>query len=324
MNLTKDDAKINIKYLFTGIARCIYNFLFYILNNIFRFRNNSKGRKAYLNVLNKTKLSKLVLEANIEIKKNGYFVLDGFFDDDKQFNSIIRQANKLWDSKNYINTNDNNFNHEKKLRISHPLSNINGLVDLVFNETIIGIVSHYKKIIPFFVISMYKTVPFLKPIGSSNFHQDQFGDFSIFIVLHDITLKHGPTQYIKGSHNTFFKFTDHYFFKWLFSKISTQKEYSFYEEENVKNVYEKNQWKTIELKKGSIAMLDVTGIHRGPHWNSEEVKRLERKVIHIVGREKVINGSGDLSFQKMKPLNLKAVSNPWAEAAIEVGNFEIL
>lgn len=324
MNLKKDSSKVNAIYLFTGIARCLYNFLFYVLNKIFKFRNNLKGRKAYLNVIKKTKLSKTILDANREIKKNGYFVLDSFFKDDEQFNSIIKQADKLWDSKNYINTNDNNFNHEKKLRLSNPLSKIKGLADLVFNETIIGIVSHYKQIVPFFVFSMYKTIPLNKPIGSSNFHQDQFGDFSIFIVLHDITLKHGPTQYIKSSHNTFFKFTDHYFFKWVFSKISTQKEYSFYEEENIKNVYEKTQWKTIELKKGSVAFLDVTGIHRGPHWNSKEVKRLERKVIHIVGREKVINGSGDMSLQKMKPLNLNAVSNPWADAAIEVGHFEIL
>ena len=106
MNLKKDSVKINIKYFFTGIARCFYNFLFYIFNNIFRFRNNLKGRKAYLSVIKKTKLSKTILEANREIKKNGYFVLDGFFKDDEMFNSIIRQADKLWDSKNYINTND--------------------------------------------------------------------------------------------------------------------------------------------------------------------------------------------------------------------------
>lgn len=323
MNFKNDSIKVNIAYFFKGTARCLYNLSFHLLNKVFRFRNNLKGRLAYLNVRKKTKLSKLIVEAKTEIKKNGYFVLDSFFNDD-QFNSIIKQADKLWDAKEYINTNDNNFNHEKKLRISHPLSQIKGLTDLVLNETIIGIVAHYKKLIPFFVFSMYKTVPFSKPIGSSNFHQDQFGDFSIFIVLHDLTLKHGPTQYVKGSHNTLFKFTDHYFFKWLFSNISTQKEYSFYEEENIKNVYEKNQWKTIELKKGSVAFFDVTGIHRGPHWNSQELKKLERKVIHIVGREKVMNGSGDLSVQKMRPLNSNSISNPWADAAVEVGHFEIL
>ena len=55
------------------------------------------------------------------------------------------------------------------------------------------------------------------------------------------------------------------------------------------------------------------------------MKKLERKVIHIVGREKkVMNGSGDLSVQKMRPLNSNSISNPWADAAVEVGHFEIL
>lgn len=41
-----------------------------------------------------------------------------------------------------------------------------------------------------------------------------------------------------------------------------------------------------------------------------------------MGREKVINGSGELLLQKMRPLNLNTVSNPLVDAAIEVGHFE--
>jgi hypothetical protein len=98
----------------------------------------------------------------------------------------------------------------------------------------------------------------------------------------------------------------------------------YYSSEFVDKVYTKNSWIQTNAKKGSIILIDVSGIHRGPHWHADVIfsDRKSRSVLHIAAREKVLIGSGVIANRVSD--NQRLLSSPdhvWSQSVIDMTNY---
>jgi hypothetical protein len=98
----------------------------------------------------------------------------------------------------------------------------------------------------------------------------------------------------------------------------------FYPSEFVDKVYTKNSWIQTNAKKGSIILIDVSGIHRGPHWPADLnfSDKKSRSILHIAAREKVLTGSGVITNRIYD--NQRLLSSPdhlWSQSVIAMTNY---
>jgi hypothetical protein len=291
-----------IRYLTVGILRIIRDILFHLLNSLNR-RNQQKNSKNLSLFQGRSDPDEFVLENVESLRTNGIVILDEHFKANPYFTEVVKKFKNLMSGGVYRSDRVNLFDHEFKYRVNNIWNEIPEISALVFDQTICEIVSRYKKLIPGFQVSSYKTIPYKEvPLGSGNFHQDQFGDISIFILLEDVGPLNGGSQFVCGSHSQSLSFGSIKFIRSVLSSLiklrlpSVPTRNLFYDEKDVEIYYPKTNWKRAFALKGSVILMDVSGIHRGPHWDDSvsHQNKLSRSVLHIACREEVIFGSGTL------------------------------
>lgn len=312
----------------------------FILKNIYRaFRDpivfylckgskgqlNRAGYLAFRNLKGRSESQKIKTSV-AELRKEGFLLLHEHFCE-KDLKRVCLKFEKLISEQIYTNKCESEFDHQDKFRITEVFSNFPEIAALVFDEEICEIISRYKNLVPGYQVNCYRTNSNIIPQGSSNFHQDQYGDFSIFIALEDIDETNGASQFVPRSHQKSTKFWNSYFLLYLKKLLTFRKpppipsRSKYYGEKFVDVVYPKNTWRRAKVKKGSVIFMDVSGIHRGPYWDSEVLAKnaRSRSVIHIVARENVLIGSGKIVKQPMgKAREFLDAKNAWGNAVIKM------
>jgi hypothetical protein len=222
------------------------------------------------------------------LRRDGFVVIEDLFDD-AHVAGISRQVDSLLsDPGNVDRTNANAYNHERKLRLDRPLVRIPELSGLVFNETICRLASAYKGFVPIHLFNVYRTLPGDRLEGSSCFHRDDLGDMSVFVYLHDVDEHCGASFYVRGSHGyTLDSFS-------LLSNYEKQVDdpNTAYADEEVERHYPRARWMRLQGKRGTVVILDVTGIHKGPFWDLGDARNAPRSVVHMVFRQRNLFRSG--------------------------------
>ena len=233
------------------------NISFHILNHCFRFVLNWKSFLLYSSAHKISKSSRHEIQSYLSyLRSYGYVIIPEYFTNRQDFEIVRKNFSAMLENNETTREVKNIFDHENKVRIVRPIDSIPEITSLAFDNFLCEIICRYKKMIPGFQISLYKTFPANKPQGSSNFHQDQFGDFSIFIALEDINEFNGATQFVPKSHQKPIKFWDLYFslmVRKLFSRFSIMPippKSMFYPSEFVDKVYTKNSCIQANEKKG--------------------------------------------------------------------------
>ena len=307
------------------------NIAFHILNRCFRFILNWKSFLLYSFALKVSKSSRYEIQFYLShLRSYGYAIIPEYFANRQDFEIVCKKFSAMLKNNATTREAKNLFDHENKERVVCPIDSIPEITSLVFDNFLCEIICRYKKMIPGFQISLYKTFPSNKPQGSSSFHQDQFGDFSIFIALEDINEFNGATQFVPKSHQKPLKFWEIYFllmvrkFFLRFSTMPIPPKSMFYSSEFVDKVYTKNSWIQTNAKKGSIILIDVSGIHRGPHWPADVnfSDRKSRSVLHIAAREKVLIGSGVIANRVSDNQRLlSSRDHVWSRSVIDMTNY---
>ncbi len=314
----------NTFFLINCYRLCKYPSI-WIINKITRKLLNMKGWLLFKRIC-KYKTSNKVERSIGELRKTGFTILEQHFSHN-QLSNICMKFDEIMANEEYLNISENDFDHQFKQRIVPIWVKFPEIASLVFDETLCEIICRYKGLIPGFQVSSYKTLPFSIPQGSSNFHQDQFGDFSIFIALENIDASNGASQYVIGSHQRIFSLWNYYFFKWLKTLFIAKKilpipSTSYYYPENfVSKIYSRESWVRGMGLKGSVIFMDVSGIHRGPYWDKTSSISLarSRSVIHIAAREKVLIGKGAFKKQSMDHLQKEIPENSvWGNAVLTI------
>lgn len=311
----------------------------FILKNVYRtFRDsivfylckgsrrhlNKAGYLAFKNLRDRSE-SQAIKISVAELKREGFLLLHEHFSE-KALKQVCLKFEKLMSEQIYTNKFENEFDHQDKFRITEVFSNLPEIAALVFDEEICEIICRYKNLVPGYQVSCYRTNSNIIPQGSSNFHQDQYGDFSIFIALEDIDEMNGASQFVPRSHQKSAKLWNSYFLIYLKKMLTFRKtppippRSKYYGEKFVDVVYPKNTWRRAKVKKGSVIFMDVSGIHRGPYWDSEVLAKNagSRSVIHIAARENVLIGSGKIVKQPMgKASKFIDAKNAWGNAVLK-------
>lgn len=256
--------------------------VFHAVRAFFVYPLNFRSRLEYLAHRNTFGLSPAEEAWLATLRREGIVMIDLLFDvsDIERINLQLDQL--LSDQANRDITNVNAFNHENKLRLERPISKIPDLAGIAFNETICKIASAYKGFIPIHVLNVYKTVPGDALQGSSNFHRDDLGDMSVFVYLHDVDAHSGASCYVKRSHG--------YTLKSCFLLSNYEKGLrdpnQAYADSEVAEYYPRQDWVWCNARRGTVVMMDVTGIHKGPYWIVGDPLNTARNVVHMVFRQK--------------------------------------
>ena len=203
-------------------------------------------------------------EALKELDDKGYFIIKGALDN-KTIDSI---KNKLILSKGFYFSDDYNSTSEEELNLDKPKSttfryksenilNIEEIQDIVFDKNLISIVMTYLKCQPILDIvtawwSFNSKEPDINSAQKWHFDLDRTKWLKIFIFLKDCTLENGAHSYIKGSHKP-----NGIPFK-LRSKL-----YSRLEDNEIKNIFKKEDIIDVIANKGDILIEDTKGLHKG-------------------------------------------------------------
>lgn len=187
-----------------------------------------------------------------QIRKEGYVILENFFDPD-QIQAIYEQIKPRLDAKENIqNGGSCNFSNKGSMTLTDPLSCIQGLKDVVLSERIISLLAVHKHFIPTLKFKIMRSHPQEEITGSSILHRDLAGEVGVFIYLHDIDAHRGPTHYLPRS--------NHYSLK--SNKVDPEKGLEL----------DKSQWTSRDFipmhgKAGTVVIMDLTGYHKGPVWS---------------------------------------------------------
>lgn len=239
------------------------------------------------------------------LRRDGIVIIESLFDDDEIARINVQLEQLLRDPANIDSNNVNAFNHENKLRLDKPLAKIPNLANLVFNDSICRMASIYKGFIPIHLFNVYKTLPGHSLQGSSHFHRDDLGDMSVFIYLHDVDEHSGASYYVTGSHN--------YRLKSFFLLSNYEKGIDdpnqAYADSEVEKAYPRITWVRPKGRRGTVVMMDVTGIHKGPYWDTADPLSSPRSVVHMVFRQKNLLRSGYVPERSVSPVLLSSIGS---------------
>ncbi len=196
-----------------------------------------------------------------EIKKNGFIILNNFFDK----NNLIKIKEKFEEHINYkkdlyISENINYKTLETKnlsskvqdVTLKEPLINIPELIRIITDLKIKAIADDYFKSESFLTgINLRKSYANkLTAGGTQMFHVDRnsYKILKFFIYLNEVTSDDGPTMIVKGTNKR---------------KHSLWYHKHRYSDEEIYNIYGKNRVIELTANLGDIQIADTTGYHKG-------------------------------------------------------------
>ncbi|PWT81327.1 MAG: hypothetical protein C5B58_10005 [Acidobacteria bacterium] len=155
---------------------------------------------------------------------------------------------------------------EKVIYLESPLRNIPECVAIVFNESILRIVSNFLGYIsPHFAAEIVRDFPHSRPKEASNFHKD-FDDVdsvAAYIYLVDTTEQNsGAFVYVPYSN----RYDPRSCRPRVSRDLGLNANDGRISDQEVEKHYPKDTWITVREKPGSVVIFHGNGIHKGPSW----------------------------------------------------------
>ncbi len=212
----------------------------------------------------KNSLSSVEKEVVKEIIKNGYCVIEDYWDKSicadlkgKLESKTKLNINKDFTSGAYIRVKDVNKNYDKGVtRMYHADKEEPALKKFRFDESIARIARAYYG---YPVFSSYLAFQSNKQseCGTRGYHVDGWVDeFKAFLYLEDVSVENGPFAYLKGSNHAYLKR-----FKRMLHKFEGKEPSTSFSTKEA-GEYAKSE-KILSGKAGTLILADVAGFHRG-------------------------------------------------------------
>ncbi len=220
-----------------------------------------------------------------QLKRDGFILLDGFFD--KKLIEQIRNrlSEEIEDGRRLEKPGRSTYDHKYRQVLKDTLVHIPAVANLVFDHRILRLIAAYKRLIPVYYGRAYRTEPMPERLGSSYMHRDGYGDFTVIVFLHDITEMEGAGYYIRGTHGYGFR-----------GNIPISQD-----ERHVEDAYPKCDIVRYGGSAGTVLIADTTGYHKGPVWPVFGAQENgSRDVIHWVAIEPQDEISADASDVRLR------------------------
>ena len=138
------------------------------------------------------------------------------------------------------------------ISVKDPLIAIPSIIDVIQNSFIQGVVTGYYESIPQLTFTKAR-ISFCDSIGPRDtqfWHCDpgSYRVLKVLIYLNDVDLNGGPFEIISGTH---------------FNKFEGWDSITRHDDQELKEIYDKNLFKKITAKVGDIIFADATAFHRG-------------------------------------------------------------
>jgi hypothetical protein len=294
-----------------------------LLNSNYELKNNFINIKDKTNLLNLSELENSFLN---KLEHDGIVIIENYISQ-KNIDYIFQSLNKKveildnanienYDSKIYPGNNFLNYeevkNNLSNLTFLNLHKTVPGLNQIIFQETLLKIISNYLGYMPQFNNPIFiRSFPPKKKLiikDASNWHKDSALDskyLQVFIYLEDVDLENGPFTFIKKSHQQTFQS-----FKPLYGyEINKHESQGRVNDDELFSHFSKKDQIFCTGKKGTLVIADTTGFHKGPNWELSKIKNLkERNLINIT----FSSGSKHLRKKKLEKLrfsSLEKISN---------------